>query len=117
MSEVKEGRVAELTADDRKELTAFNLLAHSLLRENADENGIPPCWLAMSDEAKAEARDAARLYVDEHVGMGFGAMTLEMAERKINGTADRRLVAKFVEAEAHFKRGRAEGDPHAYFAD
>jgi hypothetical protein len=113
--EVKDGRNPELTAEDRAELTAFNLLVHSLMRETSEE--IQPCWLAMSPEARAEGREAGRLFVDKHSGMGFGTMPLETAERITIEAFDSSLVEKFIEAEAEYKRLRAEGNPRAFFAE
>ncbi len=102
-----------LTAEDRAELTAFNLVAHSIMREKP---GIPPCWLTASAEAKEAAREEARLFIDQGAGMGFGAMTLEMAERKAGAILGADKVKAFTQAEELYKVRRALGNPRAFFA-
>lgn len=104
----------ELTDEERQELTAFNLVAHSIVRE---KDGIPPTWLCMSPEAKESAREEARAFIDDAQGMGFGTMPLVTAEKLAGRFLTDDKVQAFIDAESHYKAERVNGNPRAYFAE
>ncbi len=57
---------AELTDEERAELTCINFLAHTLARD-VNPGTIQPCWLCMSEEAKERLRLAAvKWFNDQH---------------------------------------------------
>lgn len=111
--------LAELTAEEAQEFTVFNAIAFDLHREESKAaNKIPPCWLCMSAEAKAECRQNAVRWLT-------GAMrpivpfTLETAEKVVQRDHAHRLapqVELWRNMERELKQARSEGNPRAYFA-
>lgn len=106
-----------LTADERKEFTAVNLIAHNILRDSSEAR--QPCWLCMSKEAKQEARQmaadwfnkAGRPLVPVRVS---DECSLRQFENQITDAAAP-LMQQWIDAEARYKELRAENNPQAFF--
>ncbi len=106
-----------LTPEEEAVLTPFNAVAFDMLRaEYAEKNTCPPCWLCMSTEAREEAREKTRFFLQFKVGpLGMSMEDAEaLAQRALGGSE---VVSRWREAELAFKRMRAEGNPRAWFAE
>jgi hypothetical protein len=102
-----------LTPEEEALLSSYNATAFDLLRMVVRK--IMPCWLCMSDTARDEARESLRAFL---AGRGHNVPTVRDAETFVEGhmRGNVSVVQRWREAELECKRGRAAGDPHAFFA-
>lgn len=106
-----------LTAKEEAEFTAFNAAAYDLVRMNAHHAGtIPPMWLCMSEEAKAEARRSFSRFLWEKSNIVVN--NDDELRRAVPGLSEslNRGVAQWKAAELEMKKERAAGNPRAFFA-
>ena len=110
----------QLTDDENKLFTVFSAAACDL-RRASDHNTHQPCWLCMSDEARAEIREDLRFKLQFAPDLGGKlGMSMADAEKLVEAmmTPEQReeTLQRWREIELQLKRRRAGNDPHAFFA-
>jgi hypothetical protein len=101
-----------LSAAEMADLSKAHCLAMDLYRKQSEEQALTPCcWLTMSVEAKSDAIDQLLEYLSKEMKTEVGINTLRILS---NGVPDE-MLHQWQEAEAVYKRLRAEGNPRAFF--
>jgi hypothetical protein len=85
----------------------------NLRKVSQDRGEIPPCWLCLSPEAKAEAKADVLKVISDMAGL---PLTEGGAETLIKTKISKDLLMRWAEAEAHLKSERKANNPHAWFA-
>lgn len=105
-----------LTAEDKAQLTAFNAVAHDILRVEAAREGklIPP-WLILNEESREEGRRKALEVIRKLRLSRSPRLTLAEAAKIAADSLPIATLERWIAAEAMAKKARSEGDPGAFF--
>jgi hypothetical protein len=107
--------VVGLTDVEELEFTTLNCVAFDLVRKESREKGqVPPCWLCMSETAKAEAKSRVLDTVSTTLGR---KIRTDLEFNLLFSEAVSGFLPKWREAELEFKKMREQGNPRAFFAE
>lgn len=108
-----------LTAEEEATLTIFNAAAFDIMRDEARRHGSTvPTWLCLIESQRNEARESLRFRLQFDVGpLGLSMADAEKyVESLLTPEQKQGALKRWRDVELRFKRLRAEGNPHAFFA-